>query len=278
MTERLRVGFVGLGDMGEPMVHHIVKAGFTTTLWARREASLKPFVGTSFRKAADLVELGKLSDIVGVCVFDDNDVREVVLGNEGVLSGMGPESIILIHSTASVEVCEEIDKCAREKGIRVLDAPLSGTRIRADQGELSVLVGGERSAFEEALPVMQSYGKVIEHLGPIGSGQKMKILNNVLASVNLRMAHLALQIGTEMGLDKDAIISILRTGSASSFIFGFLVDYLLPNPEYARHATKMTEKDTQLFQKTRADEGIGRSRLDEIAEEAIDLMEQLGQK
>lgn len=278
MPSTLRVGFVGLGDMGEPMARRLIEAGLPTTLWARRPASLEPFADLSFRVADDLTDLGRSSNVVGVCVFGDADVRQVILGEGGILSGMAAGGVIVIHATIGVETAIDIHRTAAARRVSVLDAPVSGSRARSMTGTLSIMVGGEEDAFRRALPMMKTYGRSIARLGPIGSGQKMKVLNNVLGFCNLRLAHLAIETGERMGLEKEAVMAMLRASSGQSFTLEVLIDRLLPEPAYARHAVTMTRKDTEIFQMVRESAGIELSRLDEIAREAIVLVDELGRR
>ncbi|MDB5982091.1 MAG: 3-hydroxyisobutyrate dehydrogenase-like protein [Pseudomonas sp.] len=273
-----RAGFIGLGDMGGAIARRIIDAGFPTTLWARREASLEPFRDTSFASAPTPRDLGQSSDIVGLCVFGDDDVRAVALGPNGVLAGMSVGSILIIHSTISVDATLEISLAAEAKGVCVLDAPVSGARNGAVTGKLTIMAGGDPAAFDKALPFMSAYGASIFYLGPTGSGQKMKVLNNVLGFANLRMASLALELGAQLGLEPQSVQSILRSGSAGSFNLNILLDRLLPDPAFARHAVTMTEKDTRLYQAVCKSAGLGRSLMDQVAEEAIDVVAALGQR
>jgi len=149
-AEPLRVGFVGLGDQGGPMARRIADAGFSTTVWARRPATLHPFASTPATIAASPADLGRTSDLVGVCVVNDDDVRAVLLGPDGVLAGMGPGSIIAIHSTVHPQTCREVADAARATGVSVIDAPVSGGGQVAAAGQLLVLVGGEEADVERA--------------------------------------------------------------------------------------------------------------------------------
>jgi 3-hydroxyisobutyrate dehydrogenase-like beta-hydroxyacid dehydrogenase len=272
----IRAGFIGLGDMGAPMARNIIRAGFETTLWARRSASFDAFSALSFRKAASLANLGASSDILGVCVFGDADVIEVVLGEAGILSGMAAGGVILIHATINIETAERIAHAAAQKGVGVLDAPVSGSGKRAADGQLTIMVGGEAEDFAKALPIMRSYGASIQHLGALGSGQKMKVLNNALGSANLRMAYLAIEIAERLGLDREAAMATLRASSGGSFNLEILIDRLLPNPAFARHAITMVQKDVAIFQSILSTAGIKSSRLDEIALESILVLDEIG--
>ena len=271
-------GFIGLGDMGRPMAQNLIGAGFPTTLWARRDASLEPFADGSYRRAADPGDLASSSDVVGICVFADADVREVVLGPRGLLGGLAKGSVILLHSTISTELAIELENVAAPLGIGVLDAPVSGSGQRAADGALAIMVGGNREFFDRALPVMRSYGAAIEHMGPIGSGQKMKALNNALGSANLHLACLAIGIAGQLGLDSEAAIRVLRAASGNSFNLGILADRLMPNPDFARHAIGMVRKDMGLFRSLCAAAHVPESLLDIAGCNSAGDLERLAQR
>lgn len=259
------------------MAANLIKSRHPTTLWARRSSSFDQFSGLNFATASTPAELGAACDVIGLCVFNDDDVREVITGENGILKGMAPGGTIIIHATISVETAADLARIAALQGVGVLDAPVSGSRQRSEDGTLAIMVGGEQDVFDRALPVMRSYGKVIERIGPIGSGQKMKVLNNVLGFCNLRMAYLALETAEKMGLDKGSVAAMLRASSGNSFNLEVLLDRLLPDPAYARHAVTMTDKDTRLFQKVCAAAGIDRSLLDDLAEQATDVVTKIGE-
>jgi 3-hydroxyisobutyrate dehydrogenase len=265
----LRAGFIGLGDMGGPMAQRIIDAGIPTTLWARRDASLAAYDADRFTRAATPAEVGANSDVVGVCVFRDDDVRSVLLGEDGVLAGMAPGGVVLIHSTVTVAVCVEAAAAGRARGVDVLDAPVSGGRAGSEAGTLTVMVGGDAAAMERARPVLEAVGRVIRHMGAIGSGQKMKALNNVTGFCNGRIATIAIETGAELGLHPDAILDVLRSGGAASFALESIATRLLPDAEFRAHAATMIEKDTHLFQSYLREAGLPRSPLETLAEERI---------
>ncbi len=276
MNETLRVGFVGLGDMGEPMVRHIIAAGFQTTLWARRPASLARLSDSTFKVAGDLVDLGRSSDICGVCVFSDEDTLEVTLGDKGVLAGMRKGATLLLHPTIAPETAMRISEAGAARGVAVLDAPVAGTRVRAEEGTLSVMVGGASAAFEHALPVLRAYDRDIRHMGPIGSGMRMKALNNLLSRVNLGMAYEALEIGVKLGMERSAVLETLRGSGAASFMLEFLAERVLPDPEYARHLASMSAKDMTLFEQVRVAAGLERTPLEDAAEHGVRAFGRMG--
>jgi 3-hydroxyisobutyrate dehydrogenase-like beta-hydroxyacid dehydrogenase len=275
-TKGLRVGFIGLGDMGGPIASRIVAAGFPTTLWARRAVSLDPYRGSDAHFADTPKALGEGSDVVGICVFSGADAQQVLDGPDGVLAGMRPGGVIIVHSTISTDDTAALAALAARRGISLLDAPVSGARGRALSGELTIMVGGSEQAFKIARPIMDSYGKTVRLMGGLGSGQRTKVLNNILGSCNLRLAALALETGSRLGLNEAAIQEVLRNSSGSSFNLGILVDRLLHDSAFARHAASMTRKDNALYRAVCTEAGIEPNLLDQIADEATALLERLG--
>lgn len=265
MGETLRVGFIGVGDMGGPIAQRIIDAGYPTTLWGRRPESLRRFSAETFTSAATRVELAAASDVVGLCVFDDDDVRDVCLGPGGLFEGMAPGSVLLIHSTNSVALCEDMASEGLRRGIHVLDAPVSGASAGAEAGTLTIMVGGEPEGFDKALPVLRSYGGMIRLLGPVGSGQKMKVLNNALSNSNGQLAIMTIRAGIDLGLDPVCTVDILRSGGAQSFSLHNLVTRLVPDPGYVAHARHMIAKDIQLFTEAREQAGLEPTLLEKLA-------------
>jgi 3-hydroxyisobutyrate dehydrogenase len=260
-----RVGFIGVGDMGGPIAQRIIDAGFPTTLWSRRTESLTQFRPGSFTPAATKADLGAASEVVGLCVFGDDDVREVCLGAHGLFEAMTSGSVVLIHSTNSVAACEEIAAEGENRGIQVLDAPVSGASAGAEAGTLTIMVGGDRHALDKALPVLRSYGGLIRLLGPVGSGQKMKVLNNALSNSNGELAIIAIRTGIEFGLDPVSVVEVLRSGGAQSFSLHNLITRLVPDPDFVEHARAMIAKDLSLFADARKHSGLEPTLLEELA-------------
>jgi 3-hydroxyisobutyrate dehydrogenase len=213
MGAQARVGFIGLGNMGAGIAAHIADAGFPLTLWARRPASIAPFADRPGVRVADSpAEVGARADVVGICVWADADVDEVVRGSRGVLAGMDAGGTIAIHSTISPLLCADLAAFAAERGVAVVDAPVS---VRPD-GKLLVMVGGDQAAVEQCRPVLESFGEPVLHLGPIGSGQHAKLVNNVLLAARLALAEDALTVGATLGLDTDQLGTALHYGSSTT--------------------------------------------------------------
>lgn len=212
----MRVGFIGLGSQGGPMARRIAEGGFETTLWARRQASLEPYADTPAKTASSPAELAAASDLVCLCVVGDDDVREVLDGQAGVLAGLAEGGIIAIHSTVHPDTCREIAERAAKQGVSVIDAPVSGGAPAVEQGTLLVMVGGDEDVAERCRPVFATYADPIVHLGPIGSGQNAKILNNLLFSANLGSAISTLELGESLGIPRQKLVEVVNRGSATS--------------------------------------------------------------
>jgi 3-hydroxyisobutyrate dehydrogenase len=212
----MRVGFIGLGSQGAPMARRIVDSGYDLTLWARRPATLEAFGDTAAKSAQSPAELASVSDLVCICVVGDDDVREVLHGDTGVLAGLTPGGIVAIHSTVHPDTCRELADSAAAHGVSLVDAPVSGGGPAAEAGTLLVMVGGDDEIAERCRPVFATYGDPIVHLGPLGSGQVTKILNNVLFTANLGAAISTLELGESLGLDRNRLCDVLNNGSATS--------------------------------------------------------------
>lgn len=215
----MRVGFIGLGSQGGPMAKAIIDHGFPVVLWARRAETLASF-GRRVRIAGSPAELAGASDLVGVCVLADSDVEEVVLGSRGLREGLRAGAVLAIHSTVHPDTCRRIAQALEPRGVEVLDAPVSGGGPAAAAGSLLVMVGGQTSALEHVRPVLATFGDPIIHVGPLGAGQIAKLTNNLLFTDNLALAHLAVELGTALGLDRTALVDILQHGSSRSFALG----------------------------------------------------------
>jgi 3-hydroxyisobutyrate dehydrogenase len=216
MNAGLRVGFIGLGSQGGPMARAIIDRGFPTSLWARRPESVAPFEG-----AADIVGspavLANAVDLVGICVLTDDDVERVVLGPNGLIEGVRPGTIVAIHSTVHPGTCTRIATALAAAGAEVLDAPVSGGGLAAAAHQLLVMVGGDPIAFNRAKPVFAAFGDPIVHVGPLGTGQMAKLVNNLLLTGTLSLVHHAVDLGRTFGIEPNALLACLQRGSSRSF-------------------------------------------------------------
>lgn len=246
---RITVGFVGLGSQGGPMARRIVEAGFPLLLWARRAESLAPYKDTAAESVSDLADLGARSDHVGICVIDDAGVRDVV---GKLLPGMRAGSRIVIHSTVHPETCITLSQLAAERGVAVLDAPVSGGGHGAAAGTLTVMVGGDTATVALARPVFETFGGLIVHLGGIGAGQLAKLVNNSLMAANMALADAALGAGASLGLDRAALIELVKASSGRSY--GFEVRARLVDIGLFGHGARLLAKDVGLLKALRGGE------------------------
>lgn len=267
----LRVGFIGLGNQGAPMARRIADAGFPLTLWARRPEALEPFRDTPASAAATPAELGAASDLVGICVVADADVEEVLSGPGGVLAGMAPGGVVAVHSTVHPDTCHRIAGRAGP-GVAVVDAPVSGGGGAALEGRLVVMVGGDPEPAERCRPVFETFGDPVIHLGPLGSGQVAKLINNLVFTAQLAVAAETFSLADRLGLDRAALARVLGGGSggtrAAAIVAGGGFDLA-----GLRGAASLLEKDVGIIRDLADTRGASRPRrLDALAQDALDLL------
>ena len=236
-----KVAFIGLGVMGYPMAGHLACQGHEVTVYNRTAARALQWqeqyggeIAATPREAA----LG--AELVMVCVGNDDDLRQVVLGAEGVLAGMAAGSILVDHTTASADVARELAVQAAEREVGFLDAPVSGGQAGAENGLLTIMVGGEAVFFQRAEPVIDSYARMSRLMGPVGSGQLTKMVNQICIGGLLQGLSEALHFAQCAGLDAEAAMEVISKGAAQSwqlehrhqtmlagkFDFGFAVDWM----------------------------------------------------
>jgi 3-hydroxyisobutyrate dehydrogenase len=237
-----RVGFIGLGNIGGAMVTRIIGAGFPTVLWARRHDATAPFQGQLVETADSPDDLASRADIVGICVWSDEDVRDVMLGDRGVLAGCRPGTVVAIHSTTQPGTCRALAVAARELGVVVIDAPVSGGRDEALAGTLVVAVAGDEEAADRCRPVFATFSDEVVHLGQVGNAQFAKLVNNALLAANLSLADDALALGAELGIRPEALARLLRRATGRSYALDVALN-ARESAETRRAALPFLEKD-----------------------------------
>jgi 3-hydroxyisobutyrate dehydrogenase len=237
------IGFIGLGSQGGPMAERILLAGMPLVIWARRPEVIEPFLARGATPAASLAALGAMCEHVGICVVSDADVRQVC---DRLIPAMRAGSRIAIHSTILPENCIELAARCAEKGIDLIDAPVSGGGPGASAGTLTVMCGTTPAAFEAARPVFESFARLIVLLGEAGAGQRAKIVNNALMAANMGLAHAAMQAGHALGIDPQALAELITASSGRSF--GFEVYARLPSPQAFGIGAPLLVKDVGLLQ------------------------------
>jgi 3-hydroxyisobutyrate dehydrogenase-like beta-hydroxyacid dehydrogenase len=210
-----RVGFVGVGEMGRPMVERLIRGGFDVSLYARRTAALESFEGRA-RTVSSMAELASCCDVLSVCVFADADVEEVLSGPNGALRGVAGDLIVLVHSTVHPSTCVRLAERARDHGVELLDAPVSGGSPLAETGQLVTMIGGDRATLETARPVLQAFSGEIFHLGPVGSGQIAKLINNLMFAAQMGVVCDAFDLAARTGLDGNALLDVVQHASGGS--------------------------------------------------------------
>ncbi len=235
------VSFVGLGVMGYPMAGHLQKNGYNVTVFNRTESKAKKWVeeyGGQMEKTPNEASLN--AEIVFMCVGRDEDIIEVMEGDNGILSSAKEGLIIVDHTTASAEIARTYFAKLQKRNVAFLDAPISGGQAGAENGALSIMIGGEENDFEVVKPVLQSYGKAIELIGPSGSGQIAKMINQICIAGLVQGLSEAMAFGKKAKVDMEKVLSVISKGAAQSwqmenryrtmidgkFDYGFAVDWM----------------------------------------------------
>lgn len=213
-----RVGFIGLGVMGKPMAINLLRAGYPLTVWNRTRSRMDELIAMGAYGASSPKEVAERSDVVITMVTDSPDVEEVILGSNGVIYGARPGLIVIDMSTISPKVTRRIAEELSKKGVKMLDAPVSGGEKGAREATLSVMVGGPREVFEECLPIFEVLGKKITYMGPTGMGQMAKLCNQVICALNIQAVCEGLMLGAKAGLDLRKLLEAVSAGAACSWM------------------------------------------------------------
>lgn len=236
-----KVAFIGLGTMGYPMAGHLAQAGHEVCVYNRTESRAQAWTATyGNRSAGTPAEAAADAEFVFVCVGNDDDLRSVTLGEQGVLAGMSQGAILVDHTTASAEIARELYDQAKARGIGFLDAPVSGGQAGAENGVLSVMTGGDEAVFAQAEPVIDCFAKAIKLMGPAGSGQLTKMVNQICIAGLVQGLSEATHFLKRAGLDGEKVFDVIQHGAAGSwqmanrhktmladeYDFGFAVDWM----------------------------------------------------
>ena len=213
---RDNVAILGLGTMGSGMAVNLLKTGFSVTVYNRTVAKAKPLTDAGARLGSTPAEAVKNGSVIISMLADDTASREVWLGKDGALAATREGAILIESSTVSPQWIAEFAKLADQHGADLLDAPVTGSRTQAEAGQLSFLVGGKDASLSAAKPVLKAMSKEITHLGPVGSGAKMKLINNFLCGVQVASLAEALTWIERSGLDRGKALSILQAGAPGS--------------------------------------------------------------
>jgi 3-hydroxyisobutyrate dehydrogenase len=236
-----KVAFLGLGVMGYPMARHLKTKGHDVTVYNRTTAKAEKWASEhGGRVARTLQEAARGQEIVFSCVGNDDDLRQVTIGPDGAFAAVERGAVFVDHTTASAEVARELHGLAREKGFGFVDAPVSGGQAGAENGTLTVMCGGEPDVYARAEPVIMSYARACRLLGPVGSGQLTKMINQICIAGLVQALSEGIHFGKRAGLDIGAVLDVISKGAAQSwqmenrgktmnegkFDFGFAVDWM----------------------------------------------------
>jgi 3-hydroxyisobutyrate dehydrogenase len=212
-----RIGFLGLGIMGSRMAARVAGAGFQLTVWTHTPGKAEPWASKHGATAvATPAEVAERSDIVVSMVVDGEQVASILLGEEGVSEAAGPGLLCVDMSTIAPPDTRRIGAALRAREVRMLDAPVTGSSPRAEDGSLTIMVGGEPEDFARARPLLETMGALIAHVGELGQGEMLKLINNALGAANAAAVAEALLLAGASGIDLDAFVEIVSSGSGAS--------------------------------------------------------------
>jgi 3-hydroxyisobutyrate dehydrogenase-like beta-hydroxyacid dehydrogenase len=222
----MRVAFLGLGIMGSRMAANLARAGFELAVWNRTRSTAEAFCaehsGVSLTDSP--ADAGGQAEIVITMVVDGDQVRETLLGEQGAVTAAAPGTLFVDCSTIGPLAARELGASLAERGMELLDAPVTGSSPRAEDGTLTIMVGGSAEGFERAQPVLKAMGELIVHAGELGQGQVVKVINNAVAATNAAVLGEALLVGTRAGADLDALVQVMGAGSGGSAMLSLKAD------------------------------------------------------
>lgn len=251
-----KVAFIGLGIMGRAMAANVLRAGFALTVWNRTASRMEPLVAAGARAAVSPKDAAADADAVITMVTDSPDVEEVLLGERGVIHAARPGTVVIDMSTIAPERTRVIAARLAEKGIAMLDAPVTGGDVGAREGTLSIMVGGDETVFRRCLPLLQSMGRHIVHVGPNGAGQTVKLCNQVIVALNLLAMAEGLALAAKSGVDLEKMLSVVQKGAAASWALEHLAPRVLRGDYAPGFMVKLQQKDLRLALEAAAQAGL----------------------
>ncbi len=238
-----KVGFIGMGIMGRPMSLHLLRAGYDVTVYNRTASRCKEVVSAGAKQASSPRECAEGKEIIITIVTDSPDVEAVIFGEDGAAEGAPEGSVIIDMSTISPDVTRDIETRLKEKGIGFLDAPVSGGDIGAQKGTLTIMVGGEKAAFERVKDVFEPMGQRITHIGPSGSGQVTKACNQILCALNMIGVCEAIALAKRSGLDLELMHRVVTGGAANSWALENLGAQIIKGDYSPGFMVRLIQKD-----------------------------------
>lgn len=256
MPANEKIGFIGLGIMGTPMSRHLLDGGYAVTVWNRNPARMKALTDAGATAGSSPADVARKSTVTITMVGDSQDVEEVVGGKNGVIEGTASGSVVIDMSTISPVTSRSLAQRLAKKGVQLLDAPVTGGSAGAQAATLSILVGGDRAAFERCLPVFQKLGKAITLVGPSGSGHTAKLANQILVAGCMSGIAEALVFAKKAGLDLGTWFEAVKGGAGSSWHLTTQAPKVLDGDFSAGYMVKHHRKDLRLIQETAHEMGV----------------------
>ena len=251
-----KIGFIGLGIMGQGMSRNLLKAGFELTVWNRTVSKMDAIVEAGAQAGDNPADVAAKSDIVVICVSDTPDVEAVITGQDGVLEGVRPGGLVIDCSTISPTVTQSLAEKLAERDVDMLDAPISGGSEGAANGTLSIMVGGEPEAFERALPVFEAMGKTITHVGTNGAGQTVKLVNQILVVGHALAMSEALLFAQAGGVNLGKALDAVKAGAAGSWMLSNRGPQILQRDWRPGFTIDLQQKDVRLVLGAADDLGV----------------------
>jgi len=289
----MKVGFIGIGTMGKPMAINIIRAGYSLIVNDVNEQAVQELVKLGAKKAQNQCELAQQSDVIITMLPNGAIVEQVLMGEKGIFAGAKAGVCLIDMSSVAPSFTQKMAKLATEKGLGYIDAPVSGGVKGATEGTLTIMVGGETELVNQIHPLLEVLGKKIYHVGAVGSGDAVKVVNNLLLGVNMAAASEAFVLGTKIGINPQTLFEIISASSGNSyalsakmpnFVFknkfaaGFSIDLQYKDLELAVQTAKelkvpmmLTNVAQQLFEQARAN-GLGKEDISAIIKPLEELM------
>ncbi len=242
----MKIAFIGMGTMGAPMALNILKAGYDVVVYNRHRDKEKTVAEAGAARAASPAEAAAGADVVITCVSDTPDVRAILLGNNGVIEGAKEGTVVVDMSTISPSATREMADTLAKKRIRMIDAPVSGGSEGAQKGTLAIMIGGDPDDVEKVRPVLEAMGKTITHVGPIGSGQITKAINQVVIAATYLGVAEGMTLGMKAGLDMEKVVAAIAGGAAGSWVLDNRAAFMVKNDYPLGFRVRLHAKDLKI--------------------------------
>jgi len=242
----MKIAFIGMGTMGAPMALNILKAGYDVVVHNRHRDKEKLVAEAGAAQAASPAEAAAGADVVITCVSDTPDVRAILLGDDGVINGVKKGAVVVDMSTISPSATREMADTLSKKGIRMIDAPVSGGSEGAQKGTLAIMIGGDPDDVEKVRPVLEAMGKTITHVGPIGSGQLTKAINQVVIAATYLGVAEGMALGMKAGLDMEKVVAAIAGGAAGSWVLDNRASFMVKNDYPLGFRVRLHAKDLRI--------------------------------